>query len=66
LIKERSLGGVKFWALVVDDYSDSCWSFSIKKRSDLNTKIINLLTDLKIDEIKIYLFAVMMVERIDQ
>jgi hypothetical protein len=26
-IAERSFGGAKFWALIVDDYSDYCWSF---------------------------------------
>jgi hypothetical protein len=26
-IKERSIGGAKFWALIVDDYTDYCWSF---------------------------------------
>jgi transposase InsO family protein len=47
-IKERSFGGEKFWALIVDDYSDYCWSFIMKNKSDLKTKIKTLLTDLKI------------------
>jgi hypothetical protein len=46
--KERSSGGAKFWALIVDDYSDYCWSFVMKTKSDLKTRIKTLLTDLKI------------------
>jgi hypothetical protein len=44
--KERNLGGTKFWVVVVDDYSDYCWSIFLKNKSDLKTKIINLLKDL--------------------
>jgi hypothetical protein len=47
-IKERSLGGAKFWALIVDDYSEYCWRFVMKNKSDLKTRIKTLLTDLKI------------------
>jgi hypothetical protein len=47
-IKERSFGRAKFWALIVDDYSDYYWSFVMKNKSDLNTRIKTLLTDLKI------------------
>jgi hypothetical protein len=47
-IKERSFDGAKFWALIVDDYSDYCWSFVMKNKSDLKTRIKTLLTDLKI------------------
>jgi hypothetical protein len=34
--KERSIGGAKFWVLIVDDYTDYCWSFVLK--NDLNLK----------------------------
>jgi transposase InsO family protein len=47
-IKERSFGGEKFWALIVDDYSEYCWSIVMKNKSDLQTRIKALLTDLKI------------------
>jgi transposase InsO family protein len=47
-IKERSFGVAKFWALIVDDYSDYCWSFVMKNKSDLKTRIKTLLKDLKI------------------
>jgi hypothetical protein len=44
-IKERSIGGANFWALIVDDFTDYCWSFALKKKSDLKIKIKTLLTD---------------------
>jgi hypothetical protein len=47
-IKERSFSGAKFWVLIVNDYSDYCWSFIMKNKSDLKTRIKTLLTDLKI------------------
>jgi hypothetical protein len=47
-IKERSIGGAKFWALIVDDYTDYCWSFELKNKLDLKIKIKTLLTDFKI------------------
>jgi hypothetical protein len=47
-IKERYFGGAKFWALIVDDCTDYCWSFVLKNKSDLKGKIKILLTDLKI------------------
>jgi hypothetical protein len=47
-IKERSFGEVKFWALIVDDYTDYCWSFALKNKLDLKIKIKTLLNDLKI------------------
>jgi hypothetical protein len=47
-IKERSFGGAKFWALIVDDCKDYCWSFVMKSKLDLKAKIKTLLTYLKI------------------
>jgi hypothetical protein len=51
-IKERSLADAKCLAIAVFDYSDNCWSFFLKTKSDLKTKIIDLLTHLKVSEIK--------------
>jgi hypothetical protein len=48
LIKERSISGEKFWALIVDDYTEYCWNYVLKNKSDLKVKIKTLLTDLKI------------------
>jgi hypothetical protein len=48
LIKEKIFRGAKFWGLIVDDYTDYCWSFTLKNDLDLKVKIETLLTDLKI------------------
>jgi hypothetical protein len=47
-IKERSFGGAKFWALIVDKCTDYCWSFVLKNKSDLKGRVRTLITDLKI------------------
>jgi transposase InsO family protein len=47
-IKERNFGGAKFWVLIVDDFTDYCWSFVMKNKSDIKARIKTLLTDLKI------------------
>ena len=47
-IKDLSYGGFKLWALIGDDYTDYCWSISLKNKSELKHKIFTLLTDLKI------------------
>jgi Reverse transcriptase (RNA-dependent DNA polymerase)/gag-polypeptide of LTR copia-type/Zinc knuckle len=52
-IKESSFGGAKFWALIVDDCTDYCWSFVMKNKSDLKGKVKTLLTDLKIAGINV-------------
>jgi hypothetical protein len=48
LIKERSLGGAKFWALIVDNFTDFCWSVVMRDKSDLKHKMQTLLTNLKL------------------
>jgi hypothetical protein len=47
-IRDESYGGSRFWVLVVDDYTDYCWSILLKHKSDLKSKVMTLLTDLKI------------------
>ena len=47
-IKSPSYGGSKFWVLIVDDYTDYCWSIFLKNKGDLKEKMFTLLTDLKI------------------
>jgi hypothetical protein len=47
-IAEKSFGGAKFWAFIIDNYSDYCWSFILKRKSDLKEKVKTLLNDLKI------------------
>jgi hypothetical protein len=45
-IKDTSYGGSKFWALIVDDYTDYCWSIFLKNKSELKEQMLTLLTDL--------------------
>jgi hypothetical protein len=47
-IKGESYGGSCFWALVVDDHTDYCWSLFLNAKSDLKGKFLTLLTELKI------------------
>jgi hypothetical protein len=47
-IQKRSFSGGKFWALIIDDYTDYCWSFVMKNKSDIKARIKTLLTALKI------------------
>jgi hypothetical protein len=47
-IKGESYGGSCFWALVIDDHTDYCWSLFLKAKSDLKVKFLTLLKDLKI------------------
>jgi hypothetical protein len=47
-IAERIFGGATFWALIIDDYSDYCWSCILKRKSVLKEKVKTLLTDLHI------------------
>jgi len=46
-IKKKSIGGAKFWHLVVDDCTDFCWSFFLKKKSDQVDLILDLIKDVK-------------------
>jgi hypothetical protein len=52
-IKDLRYGGSKFWAFIVDDYTDYCWRIFLTSKSDLKKKIFTLLTDLKISGIDI-------------
>jgi hypothetical protein len=47
-IQERSFGGAKFWAVIVDKCTDYCWSFVLKNKSNLKDRVRTLITDLKI------------------
>ncbi len=37
-VRDVKFGGAEFWALVVDDYTDYCWSLFLKEKSDLKAK----------------------------
>jgi hypothetical protein len=47
-IRDESYGGSCFWVLLVDHYTDCCWSIFLKQNSNLKGKVMTLLTDLKI------------------
>jgi hypothetical protein len=48
-----SFRGAKFWYLIVDDYSDYCWSFVVKNKVDIKGKIKAIKTDLKISGLNV-------------
>ena len=45
-MKARSLVGSKFWALIVDDYSDFMWGGFFNKKSDLSNNMMLILKKL--------------------
>jgi hypothetical protein len=52
-IRDESYGVSCFWVLLVDDYTDYCWSIFLKHKSDLKGKVMTLLTDLEIAGINV-------------
>jgi hypothetical protein len=52
-IRYESYGGSCFWVLLVDDYSNYCWSIFLENKSDLKSKFMTLLNDLKIADINV-------------
>jgi transposase InsO family protein len=50
---DTSYGGSKFWALIVDNYTNYCWGIFLKNKSELKEKMLTLLTDLKIAGIEV-------------
>jgi hypothetical protein len=52
-IKGVSYGESKFCVLIVDDYTNYCWSIFLKNKSKLKEEMFALLTDLKIAGIDI-------------
>ena len=46
-VKTKSLGGSKFWLLIIDDATDMCWSKFLKKKSDLCDTMMTFLHHLK-------------------
>lgn len=41
-VKKISLGGSKFWLLIVDEATDVCWSFFLMRKSDLSENMLAL------------------------
>ena len=46
-IKHKSLGGSKFWLMVMDDASDHCWSIFLKKKSLVSKTTRELIKDIE-------------------
>jgi gag-polypeptide of LTR copia-type len=44
-----SFGGAQFWLLVIDHFTDMCWSFFLKAKSDLAEKVCGLFMELRRD-----------------
>ena len=52
-VKTESLGGSKFWLLVVDYATDFPWSFFLKKKSDVPETMVKLVNEIKADGYKV-------------
>ena len=53
-VKHQSIGGTKFWCLVVDNYTSMKWSFFLKSKGELKDKIIPFLKTIhKMDKVTI-------------
>ena len=52
-IATESFGGSKFWTLIVDDCTNFCWSYFLKKKSDLKEQVTNLIQELKTKDIEV-------------
>ena len=46
-IKNKSIGGNKFWLLAVDDATDYCWSIFLKSKDEVGVRMIELIKELK-------------------
>jgi hypothetical protein len=54
--QKRSLGGSKFWLLVLDDCMDHAWSHFLKHKDDQVDLLIEEIKDLKVKEGKVMKF----------
>ena len=46
-VKTESLSGRKYWLLIVDEATDHCWSFFLKKKSESSKVLKDLIMNLK-------------------
>lgn len=46
--KTKTVGGAKHWLLVLDDATDMCWSFFLKKKDILPKTVIELIMDIEL------------------
>ena len=42
-VNHRSLGGNKFWLLIIDEFTHMKWSFFLKAKSDLSSTVLRFL-----------------------
>jgi hypothetical protein len=54
-IKGTSFGGSKFWVLIIDDFSIYCSSYFLKEKDELNDKEVELIKELKNENIQVTL-----------
>jgi hypothetical protein len=52
-IKDLRNGGPKFWALIVDDYTDYSWTIFLNNKSESKNKMLTVFNDLKISGIDV-------------
>ena len=48
-INEKSFGGARFWALLIDEFTNRTWSIFLKAKSDLKDKVIPWIRSIKRD-----------------
>ena len=52
-VKGESAGGSKFWLLIIDDFSDHCWSFFLRRKSQLSENVVQLLHQIQQQHIQV-------------
>jgi predicted sulfurtransferase len=48
LKNDESFGGTNFWSLISDHCIDYCWSYFVKIKDQLKTKVVELVEELKV------------------
>jgi hypothetical protein len=46
-VRASSFGGYKFWVLIVDDFTDMCWSIFVKAKSLMPEQVVMLIKSLR-------------------
>jgi hypothetical protein len=46
-VKATKFGGSKFWLLIVDEFSNMCWSFFLQRKSELPKRMMELIRNLR-------------------
>ena len=49
-IKTVSFGGKKFWLLILDDCTDCCFSFFLKSKDEVSTKVREFIQEIKVTQ----------------